>query len=288
MKQDLEEQKRLTKKYERMLLQERVQNTSIRNRLHAKEQEQHTMSQKFKTQYLEEKNRRITSDKTFKMQYKTLKETHLDVVTTKDQAIKELKALVKGLKKDVSQHEKKSEKNEQKIEQLQQAKSKLSADIMTALKTCDLYKKEATLFQRDLLKMKKEESLWSKKNLDHQQKMASIELEKLKTKKELEKMKVSLLDKQAAVDISKKKAIFDAKIKRDLLLRDEKEDRKKKQEQQKMEEANNMIRHSQNAMAASLGMNGGRFSIREDASNTIKSSISLEKVSNLCEFSNFF
>ena len=195
MKQDLEEQRRLTKKYERMLLQERVQNTSIRNRLHAKEQEQHTMSQKFKTQYLEEKNWRIASDKTFKMQYKTLKETHLDVVTTKDQAIKELKALVKGLKKDVSQHEKKSEKNEQKIEQLQQAKSKLSADIMTALKTRDLYKKEATLFQRDLLKMKKEESLWSKKNLDHQQKMASIELEKLKTKKELEKMKVSLLDK---------------------------------------------------------------------------------------------
>ena len=107
---------------------------------------------------------------------------------------------------------KENEKLEQRVEQLLQAKSKLSADIMTALKTQDLYKREASLFQKDLLKMKKEESLWQKKNLDHQEKMALIKLEKLKAKKDLEKMKVCLMDEQAAVDINKKKAIFDAKI----------------------------------------------------------------------------
>ena len=56
-----------------------------------------------------------------------------------------------------------------------------------------------------------------------------------------------------------------------------------------------MICHSQNAMAMSLGVNGGRFSIRDDPTNTIKNSVSLEKVSsnetrneNNIFFSNFF
>ena len=107
LRQDLQDHKRIAKKYEKTLMQERAQNVSIRNRLHTKEQEQHTTSQKFKTQYLEEKNRRIASDKTFKMQYKTLKETHLEVVSVKDSTIKELKMVVKSLKKDVGNFEKK-------------------------------------------------------------------------------------------------------------------------------------------------------------------------------------
>ena len=85
-----------------------------------------------------------------------------------------------------------------------------------------------------------------------------------------------------------------AKIERDLLLQNDK-DLQKKIQDEKMEEANNMICHSQNAMAMSLGVNGGRFSIRDDPTNTIKNSVSLEKVSsnetrneNNIFFSNFF
>ena len=88
-----------------------------------------------------------------------------------------------------------------------------------------------------------------------------------------------MAEKQVKADIDKKKAFMQAKIERDLFLRNDKETRKKKLQDEKMEEANNMIRHSQDAMAASLQANGGRFSIRNDPTNTIKNSVSLEKVS---------
>ena len=75
---------------------------------------------------------------------------------------------------------------------------------MSAVKARDHYKKELLLSQKAVNRYKKTEARWNEKQIEHQQKMASIELEKLKTKESMEKMKVSLIDKQVKADIDKK------------------------------------------------------------------------------------